>query len=900
MSDHYLAPLFAPRSLVLAGASERAQSLGRTIMENLAAARFHGAVVPLNPKHATVFGRRCYSSLAELEPLGDAPDLLVIASPADTAPDLIRQAAKVGIRHAMVLSGKSPRSDTDDDGWQRRLRNAVRDSGVRLLGPLGIGLLRPSIGLNATSASIGARSGSTALVSQSGAVCAALLDWAAATEIGFSSVVSLGSALDIDFGEVLNFLVQDAATRSILIYVEKLRTARGFLSALRAAARVKPVVVFKAGRHAIENRSGADDAYAALESDLVFDAALARAGTVRVHSSMQLFAAARILAAGKLPNGDRLAIVTNGRGPGIVAADHALDLGLAIAAPSLATQSTLARSLPPHASTRNPVDVTGDATPEQLKAALDAVAADENIDAILALFAPQGMTSAAAAAQAAIAAGLQTTKPILAAWLGGASIAGARALFEKSALPNFMAPELAVEALSFLVRFRRHQRLLLETAQPHAFMSAREAAAAIASAAAIRDVARGARRHVLGAREAQDLLSAFGVRALVAKVAHTREQAIAVARKLGYPVALKALFTPDADRSQGDIRALARNSRQVGTAFEEVVARQRGRHPASAIIGVGIQPAAWCANGRTLSLGFRRDAVFGPVLRLAHADSSADPMTDAIFALPPLNKPLIASQAGPTRMAKLLGTPGSGAAIDLTAMHDLSLRVSMIACLLPWIDELELSPLVVHHDGVSILDVRIVLNDVATVTDPRYHHMAIFPYPVHLERHVKLRSGQRIAVRPIRPDDAEREIAFVKSLDDTTRYYRFQHPVKELSAETIVRFTQLDYAREMALVALDPAADAIIAVARYFPNPDNAGCEFAIAVGGPWQKQGIGRQLMVALIACAKESGYRYMDGHVLSGNRGMLHLATALGFTCEGSKSPEQTVRVALSLQAG
>ncbi len=895
MSTHYLSHLFSPRSIALAGASEREHSLGRAVFENLRAGAFHGPIHPLNPKHASVFGAPCF---ARMEDLPEAPELLVIASPAPSVVPLIEDCARRGTRHVLVLSAGF--AEAGDEGKARgaELTAALKRTGVRMIGPNCIGLLRPAIGLNATFANTPARTGNLALVSQSGAVCTALLDWAATTGIGFSSVISLGGALDIDFGEVLDYLVQDADTHSILMYVEGVRDARRFLSALRAAARAKPVVVYKAGRHASGRRAALSHTGALAGSDQVFDAALARAGTIRVNSSLQLFAAARMLAQPKRLDGERLAIITNGGGPGVVAADCAIDNRIALAEFSKDTLDSLERTLPGYASRANPVDLIGDAPAGRFGDALRAVLQDDGVDAALVLFCPQGLTPALEAAKSVIEAAATSGKPVITAWLGGASIVESRVAFESAGIPNFMTPENAVDAFSYLARFGRHQRMLLEAPTAHAAMGAKEAMAAVAVAVAIRDQARKEGRTLLDEMESKRLLSAFGLPAHPGALATTREEALALARKTGYPVAMKIVSPGITHKTDvGGVRTNLQNARQVGNAFDDIMERVSAARPGAPITGVNIQPMVKFAHQREVLVGIQRDRVFGPVIAFGAGGIAVEALHDVALALPPLNAALIRSQVDATRISRVLRAYRDVPSIDFAALEDALIRVSMIAAMLPWVQEMDLNPLVVHPGGAAVLDARIVMNDITAATDPRYRHMAIFPYPVALETEFALSDGTRLLVRPIRPDDAAREVAFVGSLAETTRYYRFQHPVKELSPETIARFTQLDYAREMALVALDPATDQIAGVARYFPNPDDQGAEFAIAIGDKFQKRGLGSRLMVALIACAKEAGYEYLEGSVLSGNLGMLHLATQLGFVSKPVGGQDQTVQVVLGL---
>ena len=475
MSAQYLSPLFAPKSVAVVGATERVGALGSFVFQNMRNAGFKGPVYAVNPKHNNVFGTKCYAAIAALP---ETPDVIVVTTPADTVAKILADAGEKGVLHAIVLSAGFGESGEAGAARVAAVKAILNRYGIRLLGPNCIGVMRPSIGFNATFSNTQGRAGPIALVSQSGAVCTAILDWAATTEIGFSSVVSLGGALDIDFGEVLDFLVHDTETKSILLYVEGIRDARNFISALRSAASVKPVIVMKAGRDSAGIKAVASHTGALTGNDAVFDAALTRGGAVRVRTSTQLFAAARLLADDNITHalsGERLAIITNGGGPGVVAADCAADNALKLAKLSPATMAALNKVLPDHWSHGNPIDLIGDATPERFSAAVAAVAADVNVDAVLVLFCPQATTSGEAAGEATIAQAINArnkySKQVFTAWLGGASVHKARALFDRARIPNFLTPENAVEAFSYVAKFHRHQKLLLEAVPASQAMS---------------------------------------------------------------------------------------------------------------------------------------------------------------------------------------------------------------------------------------------------------------------------------------------------------------------------------------------------------------------------------------------------------------------------------------------
>ncbi len=901
MSTHYLHSLMAPRSVAVIGASEREGALGRFVLENMRNNGFQsaheGILYAVNPKYRTVFGEKCYRSVDDLPTV---PDLMVITSPADTVAGILHNAGTFGVKNAVVLSAGFSESGKDGRIRSKLVEAELTRFGMRMIGPNCVGIMRPAIGVNATFASTACRSGSLALISQSGAVCTALLDWAATTEIGFSSVVSLGGALDLDFGELLDYLVHDAETKSILLYIEGIRDARGFLSSLRAAARVKPVVVFKAGRHSTGTQAVTSHTGALAGNDAVFDAALARSGAVRVSSSLQLFAAARILAITKRPQGARLAIVTNGGGPGVVAADAVVDNRLELAKLAKPTIEKLDAALPAHWSQSNPVDIIGDATPARFSAATQAVMDDANVDAVLVMFCPQRVTTPEAAAAAIIPVAQQHEKPLFTAFLGGASIIGARLMLEKADIANFMTPENAVEAMSLLVRFKRHQEMLLESVPAFAGMNFHDASQAVTKATHIRAAALEQKRTLLTEMESKSLLAAFGLPVNVGELAHTSENAQAVAKAMGYPVVMK-IHSPDITHKSdvGGVRLNLVNTRQVGHAFDDMIEQVKRIQPDARIDGVNIQPMMKFSHQREVLVGLKRDAVFGPVIAFGAGGVAVEVVHDLALALPPLNPRLAVTLMDSTRISDVLNAYRDVPAIDEAALIDVLQRVSMMACLLPWIEEMDLNPVLAHPAGAFVVDARVVINPALPITDHRYRHMAIFPYPVELEKEICLKDGSTLMLRPIRPDDAEREHIFVARLSDASRYSRFQHSVTALSPEMMARFTQLDYDREMAFLLLVPGTDEIAGVARYFPNPDRVSAEFACVVADEWQGRGVGTVLMKALIARARAVGYTSLDGAVLSANLGMLTLAGQLGFISEPGNDPSQTIKVVLTLDS-
>ncbi|MCX7960785.1 MAG: bifunctional acetate--CoA ligase family protein/GNAT family N-acetyltransferase [Burkholderiales bacterium] len=880
MFRHRLAPLLAPRSVALVGASDRPGSLGRIVWENLAAGGLKGDLFAINPKYASVGGAPCHARLADLP---RAPDLAVLVTPARTVPALVAEAAAAGVRACAILTSGFSEAGEAGRALQREMLAAARRGGVRLLGPNCLGLMRTDAGLNATFSPVTARPGTLALVSQSGAICTAILDWAHPTGIGFSSVVSLGGAADVDFGEVLDFLVADPQTDAILMYVEGVADARRFVSALRAAARTKPVVVLKVGRYAAGTRAASSHSGALMGSDAVFDAALRRSGTVRVRTYTQLFAAARILAACREIPGERLAILTNGGGPGVMAADSAAENGVPLAALAPETIARLDAKLPAQWSRANPVDIIGDAPPERFREAAAALLDDPGVDALLAMYSPVAVTPPEAAAQALVEAIAGRKKPVLGAWLGRVDPGATRAWLESRGVPNFYTPENAVEAFSFLCAYRRNQLQLMEV-PPAAAPAHAERAPDLAACAAIRDAALAAGRTVLTEHEAKRLLAAFGLPVPRTIVAQSAEQAVAAAREIGFPVALK-IHSPDITHKSevGGVRLGLANADMVAEAFEATLRHARRLRPEARIEGATVQPMLRYPHQREVLVGVATDPVFGPVVTFGAGGVAVEAVRDTAVALPPLNAALARELVSRTRVARLLEGYRDVPPADLEALVAILEGVSRMVCALAWLAEMDLNPVLAHPGGAVIADARVVVDPARRERPPRYGHMAIHPYPAELEGEIVLRDGSRVPVRPIRPEDAALELRFFARLSPRTRYQRFHHELAQLPPQMLARFTQLDYDRELALVALEPASGEFVAVGRYFPNPDGESAEFALAVADDWQRRGIGRALLERLCECARAAGYRALWGHILNFNLDMLALAAHLGFVEAG-----------------
>jgi acetyltransferase len=884
VAEHYLHRLLAPRSAALVGATEREGALGAIVYRNLAGAGLMGELYPVNPKHRTIFGKRAYARLSELP---QTPDLAVIATPARTIPQIIVEAGAARIAAAVILTSGFGETGRDGRELQNEVLAAAKRGGVRVLGPNCLGLMRTDRGLNATFARTPALPGSLALVSQSGAICGAILDWAHGAGIGFTSVVSLGGAIDIDFGEVLDFLAADEATDAILLYVEGIRDARRYVSALRAASRVKPVIALKVGRHPGGSRAASSHTGALVGSDAVFDAALRRAGAVRVRTYTQLFAAARVLSTGRSPGGERLAIVTNGGGPGVIAADSAAENAVPLAELSAATIALLDAKLPPQWSRGNPIDIIGDAPAERFAAAAAAALADPGVDALLAMYSPVAVTAPEDAARALADAARPSTKPVLAAWLGDVNPGPSRSHLEARGIPNFYTPENAVEAFSFLCAHRRNQEQLMQV--PAAEREPDTAPPDLAAAVAIRDRAVAGKRELLSDHETKALLAAFSLPVPRSVVAKDRDAAVAAARAIGFPAVLK-LHSPDITHKSdvGGVRLNLQSAEMVASAFDDMVRHVRALRPDARIEGAVVQPMLRFAHAREVLVGVATDPVFGPVISFGAGGVSVEAVRDSAVALPPLNAMLAQDLMRRTATFRLLAGYRNVPAADLEALAGILVAVSHMVCALPWLKEMDLNPVLAHPGGAVIADARVVIDD-RKEERPRYGHMAIHPYPVELEGTIRLRDGREVGVRPIRPEDAGRERRFFDRLSERSRFQRFMNYLKELPPRMLARFTQLDYDRELALVAL--WQDEFVAVGRYAPNPDGVTAEFALTVADEWQGKGLGRALLERLCEAARAAGYHALVGRILGANRDMLELAAHVGFAEQARDGSEVTV---------
>ncbi|MDA8231782.1 MAG: bifunctional acetate--CoA ligase family protein/GNAT family N-acetyltransferase [Magnetospirillum sp.] len=869
-----LKALLRPRSVAVIGASNRPYAPGQVVMRNLLRADFGGPVLPVTAEDAAVAGVLAYPDIAALP---SAPDLALVCTPAATLPGVIRALGARGARAACVMTPiPGQPAGAEGRGVLEAALAEAKAAGMRLLGPDSMGVLVPGIGLNASLAPEQAVAGRIAFVSQSGALCSAVLDWASSRRIGFSHFIHLGSGADIGFGDVLDYLGSDPTTRAILLYLETIGARRNFMSAARAAARNKPVLVIRAGRSADGARAATSHTGAMAGADAVFDAAIRRAGMLRVADIEQIFSAVETLARARPVTGERLAVLTNGGGLGVIAADDFGDGGGHLAELSETALARLGDVLPPVWSRGDPVDIGGDADGERYAKALGVLLDSKEVDAVLVIHSPTALADATRVAEAVVAVAKERPRAnVMACWVGHETVEAARALFAEAALPSFETPRAAVESFLHLLRYRRNQEMLIEVPPSAPVGFAPDTAAA---RALVRDaLARGAA--MLPEPDAKAMLRAYGIPAIDTRAAATPAEAAAIAAAIGGPLALKILSPDILHKSEAGGVMLNLDPGEVETAAAAMLARVRRAFPAARIDGVTVQRMAARRPGALeLIVGIATDPVFGPVVLFGQGGVAAEAIGDRAVALPPLNLRLAAGLVDGTRVSRLLRGHGGAPPADADALLLTLIQVSQMVVDIPELAEMDINPLLCDSRGVVALDARIRL------AQPRRgdERLAIRPYPAELEERFTMAGGRPVLLRPIRPEDEPNHHVFISKLSEEDIRFRFFGHVHELPHSEMARLTQIDYDREMAFIAEgerpDGAAETL-GVVRTVTDPDNDTAEFAIVVRSDLKGSGLGKRLLTKMVEYCRSRGTRAMTGQVLRENSRMLDFVEHLGF---------------------
>jgi acetyltransferase len=896
---HPLEGFFAPSSVAVIGATETAGSVGRTVLANLIASPFGGPVVPVNPRRSSVLGIRAYPAVSDIP---DPPELAVIVTPAPSVPEVVRACGAAGVKAAIVISAGFREIGPEGAALEQRMLAEARAARMRLVGPNCLGIMSPLTGLNATFASTMARAGSVAFISQSGALCTAVLDWSVRERVGFSAFVSVGSMADVGWGDLLDYLGHDPRTHSIVMYMESVGDARSFVSAAREIALTKPVIVLKVGRTQAAARAARSHTGALAGSDAVLDAAFRRCGVLRVDSISELFSLAEVLAKQPRPRGPRLTILTNAGGPGVLATDALIAGGGELTELRPETIAALGEVLPAHWSHANPVDVLGDADPERYARALAVASRDEGGDGLLVILTPQAMTDPTETAVRLRPFARSTHKPVLASWMGGGEVAAGEDVLNGAGVPTFSHPDTAARAFTHMWRYSRNLDALYETpALPahHEWGGAggRENAEALVGAV------RRSGRTLLSEVEAKRLLALYDIPTVPTEVASTEDEAAAIARTLGYPVVVKLhSHTITHKTDVGGVRLDLGDEAEVRRAFRAIDEAVRARAGEGHFLGVAVQPMV-SMDGYELIVGSSLDPQFGPVLLFGAGGQLVEIFNDRALGLPPLNTTLARRMMEQTKIhAALLGVRGRKP-VDLDALAGLLVRFSHLVADQRWVAEIDVNPLLASPEGLLALDARVVVHgpEVGEAALPR---LAIRPYPGKYVAPFALEDGTPVVIRPIRPEDEPLMVAFHEGLSEQTVYFRYFHFLglgQRVSHARLRRTCFLDYDRDMALVAEARGPDdrpRILGVGRLTRERGTAAGEFAVVVADEVQGLGLGTELLRRIVSVGRDEGLRRITGDILPENRAMQVVSEQVGFTCRLAPA-EGVVRAELVLPA-
>lgn len=892
MSVRNLDKLFSPKSVVLIGASSKAGKIGNVMAQNLLREGFGGKVFLVNPKYSKICDHPCYPTV---ESLPVPPDLAIIATPPETIPDLINRLGERGTRAAVIITAGIREGDL-----QQAMLDAAKPFCLRILGPNCLGFMSPDNHINGSFAHMMPKEGGIAFISQSGALVGAILDWAQPKGIGFSAMVSMGDMADVDVGDLLDYFAADPKTSSILMYLEQVTNARKFMSAARSAARVKPVIVIKAGRHEESAKAAKSHTGALAGADHVYDAAFRRAGLVRVTDIEDLFDAAEMLSHTRLSTGDSLAIVTNGGGAGVLAVDRLLDCGGKLAPLSESTMKRLDVVLPPTWSKGNPVDMIGDAGEARYEAAMKAVLEDGGVHAVLALNCPTALASSERAAAATIRAmkAAGGNKVLLTSWLGDGTASQARKLFSAAGISTYDSPDDAIRAFMYLTDYHRAQAALLRTPPAGARTPVNRAQAAAAIKEAL---SKG--RDSLSEWEAKTVLAAYGIPVVPTYTVRRPDEVAEAARNIltgSVNELVVKINSPDIlhKTEVGGVALGLPDPEAAERAALEMYVRIKHLMPNAHIEGFTLQPMVRRKGARELIIGMSEDATFGPVILFGAGGTAVEVIRDRAVALPPLDIPLAEDLISRTQISRTLKAYRNLPAVDTGAIAKALVSLSQLIADHPEIAELDINPLLADDKGVVALDARIIVKKAGTGSDGLNPRFVIRPYPQQWEKQEKVMSGMEIVMRPIRPEDEHLYGAFLKKVtpeDLRLRLFSNQH---QLSHEFIARMTQIDYARAMAFVALDPASGALLGVSRLSADPDYKRAEFAVLVRSDLKQKGIGFALMRQLIEYATAEGIGELWSHVKIENGPMLQMCRELGFESNPGGDDRSVCHLSLALQ--
>jgi len=875
MSIQKINKIFNPKIVAIFGASARIGSVGHALMDNIVGSGFDGIVYPINPKRTNVLGVKAYP---RIEDIPDTVDLAIIATPAKSVPSIVESCGKAGVSGVLLISAGFAEAGEKGKELMGQISETIRKYKMRLIGPNCLGFIKPSIKFNASFASKMALPGKIAFISQSGALCTAILDWSIKQNVGFSHFVSIGSMMDVSFNDLIDYFGSDPHTNSIVIYMESLTNARSFLSAARAFARNKPIIVLKAGKSSEGAQAAMSYTGSLAGNDFVFDAAFKRAGIIRVDTIEELFNIAQSLAMQPKPAGNRLAIVTNAGGPGVIATDTLIAKGGKLAELSQETIGELNKHLSPNWSKGNPVDVLGDAGPEQYAKALELCAKDKNVDGILVILTPQSMTNPTEVARKVAIVSKTSRKTVFASWMGADDIEEGQRLLETNNIPVYQAPENAVNSFMLMYDYSRNLEILHETPSqiPSQFQPRR------AESLELINMVLEDNRTVMTEFEAKQLLANYEIPVIKNGLATSEEEAIAMAEEIGYPLVMK-IASPDIlhKTDVGGVILNILNKKEAETAYNKIMSSATKKVPDADIRGVFVEQMM--KRKYELIIGCKKDPIFGPTIVFGMGGVAVEVFKDTTVGLPPLNMALAMRIIEDTKIYKLIkgyrGMPGA----DITSIQFLLYKFAYLIMDFPQISEIDINPFGVDERGGVILDAKVLLDE--TVKDSEKNtnkHLVISPYPSEFTTEFTMKNGENVILRAIKPEDELMEKEMFSNFSERTQRFRFFQLIKDISHEELIRYTQIDYDREIAIIAeIEENGKKMMAgVVRLIADQYNETAEFAIVIADPWQNLGLGNKFTDYIHEIAKTRGIQKICANILETNHIMLHMFKSRGFS--------------------
>lgn len=876
MSTKALNHIFNPKKIAVIGATSKPDRVGFAVFRNLITTGFQGTVYPVNIKRESVQGVKAYKSVNDIP---DSIDLALIATPAQTVPDLINECAEAKVKGVVILSGGFNEAGALGEMMSKQIMERAKAAGIRIIGPNCLGFIKPKLALNASFGPKMALPGNIAFISQSGALGTAILDWSVKHNVGFSNFISIGSMIDVSFHDLIDYFGQDSETQSILIYMESLKHARKFMSAARAFARNKPIIVLKVGKSEAGSKAAKSHTGSITGNDAAFNAAFERAGIVRVNSVEELFDVAQTLSMQKRPKGNKLCIITNAGGPGVLATDELIEKNGRLADLTKETMDELNKVLPANWSKGNPVDIIGDADPQRYAQAVRICTKDPNVDGLLVILTPQSMTHPSHVAHELVKLAHHSDEPILAAWMGEDDVQEGREILKTGSIPAYYTPERAVRTFMNIYSYSHNLQTLYETPAtiPHAFKPNTDANHKL-----IEHLYQGS-RFVMTEGEAKEFLSNYGIPVSKREIVNTPEDAMNAAEKIGFPVAMKVVSQDILHKTDaGGVKLNIKTREDAQKAFNDIKWLCQEWKPDAHIEGVLIEPMV--SKRYELLIGAKRDPIFGPLIVFGMGGVSVEIFKDTNIGLPPLNMALAMRIIEDTKIYKLLKGFRGIPAVDIESIQFLLYKFAYLLADFPQIKELDINPFAVDEHGGIVLDAKVVLEEHYKKSQHPYAHLVISPYPKEYVQEYKMNDKRTAILRPIRPEDEPMEAEMFTKFSEETQRFRFFELVNEVNHEMLVRYTQNDYDREIAIIAeVDENWKKNMAgVVRLIADADNETAEFAIVVADPWQHLGLGSKMTDYILEIAKERGIKKVYAEVLTDNKIMLHMLKKRGFNLE------------------